>query len=133
MSKFLSELDTRYIGDHDEDAFLLLAPYTYQSEVAGQTFVIPAGFITDFSSVPRIPLAYWLTGGKAKKASVVHDYLCETKIVSREMADAVFLEIMEMTGVPEWRQKLMWVGVRAYAIVTGKDSQMPPHNDIYFG
>jgi hypothetical protein len=136
MSSFLSDLDTRYVGTHDEDLFQLLAPYVYQSDVAGITIEVPAGFLTDFSSVPRIPLAYWLTGGKAKQASVVHDFLCETKLVSRQMADEVFLEIMELTNVPVWRQKVMWAGVRAYASFTGKDGPPPPpdvNKDIYFG
>ena len=36
---------------------------------------LPRGFVTDYDSVPRLPLAYWLLGGKRHKAAVVHDFL----------------------------------------------------------
>lgn len=121
MSAFKSTLVVQYVGEEDEEKWMLLQDFVYESDVAGMTIIVPKGTITDFSSVPRLPLAYWLTGGKAKKASVVHDYLCVTKDVSREMADAVFVEAAELQGVPAWRRKLMWMGVRGYAIVTGKD------------
>ena len=34
---------------------------------------IPQGYQTDLASVPRIPLAYWRTGGKAVLPAIVHD------------------------------------------------------------
>lgn len=136
MSQFLSDLEIRYVGEDDEDLWQLLSPFVYESEVAGITIIVPAGHLTDLASVPRIPLAYWLTGGKAKKASVIHDYLCDTKLVSREMADRVFLEASKITGVPSWRRTVMWTAVRTYATFTGKDEATPmkdPTKDIYFG
>lgn len=136
-SEFLSELDARYIGEKDEELWELLVPFVYKSEVAGITITVPAGFNTDFASVPRVPLAYWLTGGRAKKAAVVHDYLCVEKIVSREMADKVFLEAAELQGVPQWRRDIMWTAVRAYAVFSGKDSESEQKpikpEDTYFG
>lgn len=131
MSAFLNELDVRYVGTHDEEDWELLTDFAYQSQVAGKTITVPKGHHTDFASVPRLPLAYWLTGGKAKKAAVVHDFLCETKMVSREMADAVFLEAAELQGVPAWRRKIMWAGVRLYAVFTGKDTAPIKQEEIY--
>jgi hypothetical protein len=75
---------------------------------------VPAGFETDFASVPRLPFVYLLTGGTARKAAVVHDFLYHKSGVSRDDADAVFLEAMEVSGVSEWRAKLMYAGVRAF-------------------
>jgi hypothetical protein len=136
MSDFLSTLDIRYVGKNDEEKWELLQPFVYQSDVAGITITVPAGYITDLASVPRFPLAYWLTGGKAKLASVPHDFLCETKLVSREMADKVFLEAAELAGVPGWRRSVMWTAVRAYGALSGKDTpeQKPiKPEDFYIG
>lgn len=138
MSRFLTKLRIEYAGTKDEEDWILLEPFVYESDVAQQIIVVPAGFHTDLASVPRLPLAYWLTGGKAKLASIPHDYLCVTGLVSREMADEVFLEAAELAGVPKWRRDVMWGAVRAYGVLSGKDSpdkeKKPSHaDDIYFG
>ena len=62
--------------------------------------------------MPRLPLVYWLAGGKATKAAVIHDFLYRKSGVSRADADAVFAEAMEATGQAAWRRGLMWVGLR---------------------
>ena len=36
-----------------------------------ETITIPAGFKTDLASVPRLPFAYWLTGGTANRPAVL--------------------------------------------------------------
>ena len=73
--------------------------------------IVSAGFVTDFASVPRVPLAYWLTGDTAHKSAVIHDYLARVwvprlRITWREAAE-VFEECMRHEGVPVWRRKLM--------------------------
>ena len=73
--------------------------------------IVSAGFLTDFASVPRVPLAYWLTGDTAHKSAVIHDYLARVwvprlRITWREAAE-VFEECMRHEGVPIWRRKLM--------------------------
>jgi hypothetical protein len=98
-------------------------PLTFESATAGQTFTVPAGFVTDFASVPRLPLAYLLTGDTAHAPAVVHDWLYVTRKVDRKTADAVFLEAMEETGVPWWRRRLMWIAVRALGGVVREDHQ----------
>jgi hypothetical protein len=90
----------------------LTAPLVYQSDVAKMTFTVPAGFITDLASVPRIPIAYLLAGGTSNEASVVHDFIYSTHPVDRATADAVLKEASLLTGVPKWRAWLMWAGVR---------------------
>lgn len=63
----------------------------YQSDVIG-TLCVPRGFRTDFASVPRLPVAYLLAGGKANAAAVVHDWMYSTRIWPRKMAYDVFYE-----------------------------------------
>ena len=110
MSKFITALVTRRVGS---ERAVLEQPLQYESEKIGRV-VVPAGFETDFASVPRLPVMYWLTGDTAHEAAVVHDYLYSTGIVSRSTADAVFLEAMAAMNVPSWRRVAMWIAVRAF-------------------
>jgi hypothetical protein len=113
--KFLSQLEVAPASALDDHQWQLTNPLIYASKVANRNFTVPTGFITDFASVPRtIPLVYSLCGGCADEASVVHDFLYTSHLVEREVADAVFREAMEVTGVPAWRRFLMWAGVRVF-------------------
>ncbi|WP_250519507.1 DUF1353 domain-containing protein [Caballeronia sp. NCTM1] len=114
MSAFLSPLDLREADEKDDGQWILGSPLVYQSDIAGVTFTVPAGFRTDLASVPRIPIVYELTGGTSSKAAVVHDWLYTTKLVARDVADAVLREASAVTGVPAWRRNLMFCGVRAF-------------------
>lgn len=111
-SEFRSELDIRALSDQRS---VLLAPLIYYSERMGREITVPQGFVTDFASVPRLPVAYLLAGGCANEAAVIHDYLYRNqKLCSRADADAVFEEAMGVTGQPWWRRKMMYLGVRIF-------------------
>lgn len=122
MSHFLTPLHADILDDQDVQ---LLAPFVFHSDILGKTIEIPAGFVTDFASVPRAPGAYWLLGGRCKWEAVIHDYLYRVMHVGRRVADDVFLEAMRtprirtINGKPKrWRQPAwvragMWSGVRA--------------------
>jgi len=112
MSAFLTDLHVENASGMDDGKWRLTAPLIYQSDVAGQTFVVPAGYVTDYASVPRAPLVYWLCGDTSTLASVVHDWLYTTHPVTRAVADAVLKEASLLTGVPKWRANLMYLGVR---------------------
>jgi hypothetical protein len=84
--------------------------------VAALLIVVPAGFITDLESCPRIPLVFDLLGDIIVGPAVVHDYLYSAKskgIVTRATADAVLLEAMKLMGVSYWRRYAIYWGVRA--------------------
>lgn len=100
----------------------VIEPLVYKSKRCDAIISVPVGFITDLASVPRIlPIINALTGGTAVRAAVVHDYLYhhpayldgKRQMLSRDVCDDIFDEIMEEDGVPIWRRALMWVGVRA--------------------
>jgi hypothetical protein len=112
MSAFLTELQVENASWMDDGKWRLTAPLVYQSDIADQTFTVPAGFITDYASVPRAPLVYWLCGDTSTLASVIHDAIYTFHWVTREVADAVLKEASLLTGVPSWRAWLMWAGVR---------------------
>ncbi len=73
---------------------------------------VPAGFVTDFASVPSF-LWWWLPPfGKYTKATVLHDFIYKTHQVSRRMADLIFYEAMKVGGTPKWKAKIIYSAVR---------------------
>jgi hypothetical protein len=112
MSAFLTELRVENATGLDDGKWRLIAPLVYQSDVAGMTFTVPAGFISDYASVPRAPLVYWLCGDTSTMASVVHDAIYTYHWVDRATADKVLREASAVTGVAAWRRTLMYWGVR---------------------
>lgn len=110
-SKFLSELDVREL---DDNKACLLSPLVYRSEIYGGTIEVPARFVTDYASVPRAPLAYWICGGRAKFAAVVHDYLYQTHLRDRRTCDKILMEAMGVTKISFSIRWIMYTHVRAY-------------------
>jgi hypothetical protein len=94
----------------------LLAPFVYHSDLVNGDITVPEGFETDFASVPRIPMAFLLTGDCSHAASVVHDYLCSLNIYSWDRMDAIFMEAMQVSKVPGWRNKMMGAGVWVHGL-----------------
>lgn len=76
------------------------------------TFIIPAGFSTDFASVPRLPIVYRLFANKAKKSAIYHDFAYSTQLFSREECDKAFLCAMREEKLPDWICQAMYLGVR---------------------
>lgn len=115
MSAFLDKLDVTLLDDTENEgrgAWQLDHDFRYQSDVVGKTITVPAGFVTDFASVPRLPLIYALFGDTSHEAAVVHDWLYKSKIVERPVADAVLKEACSVAGIPAWRRWGMYLGVR---------------------
>lgn len=120
MSEFLTNLDVIQIGPAD---WKLDQPLVYVSGVFGGEISVPKGFRTDFASVPRLPLVYLVAGNTAHKAAVVHDFLYQTHACERELADRVFLEAMEVIGVPPWRRRIMYRAVRMFGWIPWRSGQ----------
>ncbi len=78
------------------------------------TVVVPAGFVTDFASIPRA--LWWLypPDGPWAEAAVVHDFLYSRPEVSRFLADALFWRMMRMSRVPWFRATVMYWAVRLF-------------------
>lgn len=98
----------------DDERWELVAPIIYRGKI--DTFVVPAGFVTDFASVPRV--AVWLIPrfGRYTPAAILHDWLCGPGIrgglIAPVDADGVFRRVMRELGVPTVQRWLMWTGVR---------------------
>lgn len=112
MSYFLSDLNVDFyqVGKRRR----LLSDLCYASTRLNRVVTVPAGFETDFASVPRLPFAFLLAGDCGHYAATVHDWLYSSKEVSRFTADATLLEALEVTGVQWWRRYPMWAAVRLF-------------------
>ena len=81
-----------------------------------ERFVVPAGFRTDFATVPRV--VTWLVPrfGSYTLAAILHDWLITDGLragaVTSRQADGIFRRVMRESGVPVLRRWLMWTGVR---------------------
>jgi hypothetical protein len=124
MSMFVTELQLQVLRDarglplrsrEGKQLYMVLQTFIYASDIAG-VIAVPAGFVTDLGSVPRLPIIYLLFGDAFPWAAVVHDFLYSAKsgpTVSRKMADDVLREACEVIGEPAWRRNAVWAAVRA--------------------
>jgi hypothetical protein len=79
----------------------------------GKSWTIPAGFVTDFASSPRITWAIVPPFGDYLLGALAHDFLYRTGAVPRAEADAIFYALMVELGVPWWKRTAMYLAVRA--------------------
>src|SRR4051812_30613155 len=109
----------------DAYGWALVDPLVYQGR--WQRFVVPAGFRTDFATVPRV--VTWLIPrfGVYTLAAILHDWLCTEGIASGAVtsrdADGIFRRVMRESGVPVLRRWLMWAGVRWGALASERRRQ----------
>ena len=108
-SEFLNELLIKPTSKDGE--WVLLEPLRYQSKIYKGTIEIPAGFVTDFASVPRVPVAYTLFGDRAHRESVIHDFLYTRHLVGKAKADRIFLEAMKVRKKSVFVRWAMYLGV----------------------
>lgn len=121
-AKFLNDLIVQRLKGKTWE---VLQDFKYQTPIINGVVKVPSGFVTDFASVPRLPIVYFLTGNTAHKAAVIHDYLYRTHICNRRQADRIFKEAMKLTGVPGWRRFLMYSALRLCAAGTWKKVYNP--------
>lgn len=96
----------------------LVEPFVYITK-EGEEIEIPKNFVTDFASIPRIPLVWTIIGppatGLYKEAAIPHDFIYATQTMSRKKIDKIFLEAMAFLKVPWWKRRIMFYAVRAFS------------------
>lgn len=84
--------------------------------IGNKEIEIPEGFETDLASVPKILWSFCPPFGKYTSAAILHDFMyseyCTDPIISREVADKLFLLIMDKHGVSGGLRKAMYRAVR---------------------
>lgn len=117
MSSFTTPLDAR-ISDNGA-RFELLAPFTYERshKGSGVKITVPAGFVTDLASVPKLARPLFPVYGKWTKAAVLHDYLWSMQGVlgymrlTQHETNDIFLEAMEVLNVPWMTREIFYQAV----------------------
>ena len=95
----------------------LVEDFGYQSQ-AGNILIVPAGFETNFASVPRL---LWpilpLSDAVYDKAAVLHDYAVSNRIlIGYSLMDChrLFREVLLFSGVGQVKAGVMYAGVVAF-------------------
>jgi len=114
--------------DHGKAVFQLEDPYEYCwhfSERCGPDWVdwisllcvrVPAGFRTDFASIPRLFWRVFNPSGRWRRAAVIHDYLySHAAHCPRFLADAIFRHVMWQDGVGWFSRCAIYYAVRLFA------------------
>jgi len=96
----------------DGNIFAYLEPMPYNIIRTGQVVPIPAGFVTDFASVPLAAQSVLPQLGAHSMAAVLHDYLYWDQSCTRDQADLLFYEAMTEYGVASWRKSIAYWAVR---------------------
>ena len=115
MGKFQNEI---FLKPLNETRWELAEPLEYKPTV-NSSMVVPAGFVTDFASVPRVFWSIIPPWGKYGRAAILHDYLYSAGDLPRKVCDKIFLQAMVDLEVVWWRRKTMyrivrWFGKKAW-------------------
>jgi hypothetical protein len=82
---------------------------------------VPAGYVTDLASIPKLLLlspksSLW------DDAAIVHDKACDDARdgrITRRQADAVFYHAMRERGCTLFTATVLWTSVRFYSLTQG--------------
>ncbi|HFN0463108.1 TPA: DUF1353 domain-containing protein [Klebsiella quasipneumoniae subsp. similipneumoniae] len=93
----------------------LYSDMIYEIGNTGEKIVIPAGFVTDFASIPpelsRLGLK---SKGEYGRAAVVHDYLYWTQVCTKDQADRILVLGMKESDVNVVKRFLVHTGVHDF-------------------
>lgn len=124
MSSFTSQAELEILDDFK---FKLLSSFEFHvGEYPSEDIIsVPAGFITDLASVPKILWSILPPHGKWAKSAIIHDYLYSTanNFKTRAESDKVFLEGMKVLEVPFVKRIAMYIAVRLFGASSFKGSK----------
>lgn len=100
--------------------------YESLEEDMGIPIIVPAGYVTDGASIPRIFWAVLPSWGRYSRAAVVHDLLCtrlcqgkpHPQAPTRKIADAIFYEALWVSSVSYPIRMILWFGARIGALLS---------------
>jgi hypothetical protein len=113
MSQFISRLRTVAIGRINRRMlWRVTSPLIFDDTPWTQLWTVPAGYITDYSSVPhRWCIWYWFSD-HGHAASTLHDWLCQQPELPHVMIDEIFRRALHAEDISEMRASLMFQAVR---------------------
>lgn len=114
---FITDLDGDFI--RGTNTFKLETELIYDylpfGKITSRRLVVPAGFITDFASIPRAIWAYLAPSDPViRDAAVIHDYLYSTKMFTRKECDEILFEAMLELGARRTQAYIVYLSVRLF-------------------
>lgn len=119
---------------------ILLDDVTWRCDTPGAelTVTIPVGTMSDGASVPQF--LWWFMppwGDRSTFAAIAHDFLMDAVLdghpvvgaEKRSLCDRQFYLALRCLGVPLWRARLAWLGVRANSILYETFGWPPQRSD----
>lgn len=97
---------------NNPEEWVVFNPLKYKTPNAKTVIEVPAGFITDLASIPRILYAVFPVNGLHREAAILHDYLYEKQVFKRAKCDIIFLGAMKSSGVDFMTRWSFYLGVR---------------------
>lgn len=108
MSRILTPLILQPLPDRK---WLVVEPFSVHTDIAGP-FTVPAGFITDLNSIPRL---WWAISPATDypEAGTVHDFLYARQY-PRDGADTVYRELLTLLGMSPARVQSRYLALRLF-------------------
>ena len=91
---------------------ILQRPMSYRIGQSRDSIVVPAGFVTEFASIPRALWSELSPVGEHKLAAIVHDYLYWFQPCEREETDNLLMIAMKEGGVSDLQRGAVYAAVR---------------------
>ena len=108
---FISDLVVKELIDGKKQ---LIKPLVYIND-DNITYIVKVDFITDYASIPRLPIIFLLFEGLDNRAATLHDWLYANPKIKRSVADKIFLEAMLGDNTTsKWKAKLAYFAVRLW-------------------
>ena len=104
-------------------AFVLLEPMTYMVGTTGIGITVPAGFVTDYATIPEWLWSLYSPHDQYSRAAIVHDYLYWSQLCTRPQADNLFMIAMKESEVPQSTRQNVYAGVHLFGSVSWTDNQ----------
>jgi len=116
MSQFTTPAQLEMLGDFK---WKLLVPFEYHvgKYPSEDVITVPAGFVADLATIPRIFWPILPPHGEYAKSAIIHDYLYVNAIGAKNYADYVLFESMGVLGVAAWRKYIIFWSVRWFGRV----------------
>lgn len=114
---FLTNLSVEPIKGSDYRRLLLPLVFELPKVYKYHYIVAPAGFLTDYASIPTIIPRWWLDGDDkyVREAAVIHDFIYSKDsfyALTREECDKIFLLGLKVLGCPWYKAYSAYAAVR---------------------
>lgn len=96
----------------DGTHWVLEAPMTYDRRDGWPPIIVPRGFVTDLTSVPKSLRSFVSVVGPYVRAAVLHDYLFWTQGCTRGQADRIMYYAMIDSGTPQRKARKIYRGLK---------------------